>query len=49
VLAAVEILNHIRNDLGSDGFDRLANDLETLPIALPGIFDSAQPYAFCYR
>jgi hypothetical protein len=49
VLAAVEILNHVRTECGPEGFAALAADLEALPGACPGLFDPAQPYAFCYR
>ena len=49
VLAAVEILNHIKDEGGKALFDRIAVDIERLPTLCPELFDPAHPYAFCYR
>lgn len=49
VLAAVEILNYVRNNCGPDGFKQLADELSALPALQPQLFDPSQPYPFCYR
>ena len=49
ILAAVEILNYMKQAVGPDSFDSLSADLKLLPVECPGLFDPAQPYAFCYR
>ena len=49
VLAAVEILNYIRESCCCEGFVHLAEDLSMLLKLHPRLFDQNRPYPFCYR
>lgn len=49
VLGAVEIMNYVRETFEGKGFMKLAAELATLREHQPRLFDSAQPYPYCYR